>query len=73
MDRRIWFVRDYSPPLPPDQEHDLMKKSKVGQEFLELNKKSAYEMVHEIFENDALRAFYFIAVFGQGIPAGAHG
>ena len=66
MGRKIWFVRDYSPPIPPDEEHDLMTKSKVGREFLELNKKSAYEMVHELFENEALRAFYLFLFSVRG-------
>jgi phytoene dehydrogenase-like protein len=70
MGRKIWFSRDYSPPLPPDEEHELLKKSKVGREFLELNQKSAYEMVHEIFEDEALRAFYLFLFSVRGyLPA----
>ncbi|MCZ6877591.1 MAG: NAD(P)/FAD-dependent oxidoreductase [Acidobacteria bacterium] len=66
MGRKIWFVRDYSPPIHPDEEEELLKKSQVGREFLELNKKSAHEMVHELFENDALRAFYLFLFSVRG-------
>jgi len=66
MGKNIWFVRDYSPPIPPDEEADLLKKSKMGREFLELNKKSAYDMVHDIFETPALRAFYLFLFSVRG-------
>ena len=66
MGRNVWFVRDYSPPIPPDEEADLLKKSKMGREFLELNKKSAYDMVHDIFETPALRAFYLFLFSVRG-------
>lgn len=66
MGRKIWFVRDYSPPLPPDEEQELLKKSRMGREFLELNEKSAYEIVHETFEDEALRAFYLFLFSVRG-------
>jgi len=66
MGRNIWFVRDYSPPIPPDEEADLLKKTKMGREFLELNKNSAYDMVHELFETPALRAFYLFLFSVRG-------
>ena len=66
MGKNVWFVRDYSPPIPPDEEMDLLKKSKMGREFLELNKKSAYDMVHDLFETTALRAFYLFLFSVRG-------
>jgi phytoene dehydrogenase-like protein len=70
MGRRIWFVRDYSPPLPPDEETDLLRKSRMGREFLALHQKSAYEVVHELFEDVALRAFYLFLFSVRGyLPA----
>ncbi|MBI4454346.1 MAG: NAD(P)/FAD-dependent oxidoreductase [Acidobacteria bacterium] len=70
MGKKIWFVRDYSPPLSQDEETDLLKKSKMGREFLEINKKSAYEIVHELFEDQALRAFYLFLFSVRGyLPA----
>lgn len=64
--QNIWFPRDYSPPISPEEEGDLLKKSKMGREFLELNKRSAYDMVHEIFETPALRAFYLFLFSVRG-------
>ncbi|MBI4457101.1 MAG: NAD(P)/FAD-dependent oxidoreductase [Acidobacteria bacterium] len=70
MGRNIWFTKDYSPPLPADEELDLLKKSKMGQDYLAINEKSAYEVVHEMFENDALRAFYLFLFSVRGyLPA----
>ncbi|MDG6906360.1 MAG: NAD(P)/FAD-dependent oxidoreductase [Nitrososphaerota archaeon] len=63
MGRKVWFVRDYSPPIPPEEEQELLKKSKMGRAFLEINQNSAYDMVHQLFEDEQLRAFYLF-LFG---------
>jgi phytoene dehydrogenase-like protein len=70
MGRRIWFVRDYSPPLPVDEETELLGKSRMGREFLAIHRKSAHEVVHELFEDVALRAFYLFLFSVRGyLPA----
>ncbi|MCS7142854.1 MAG: NAD(P)/FAD-dependent oxidoreductase [Aigarchaeota archaeon] len=58
MGRKIWFVRDYSPPLPPDEEARLLEKSEMGREFLQINKRSAYDIVMDLFESVEMRTFY---------------
>ncbi len=70
MGRNIWFTKDYSPPLPPDEERELLQKSKMGREYLRIHAKSAYEVVHELFEDEALRAFYLFLFSVRGyLPA----
>ncbi|SRR5579884_437179 len=66
MARAIWFTKDYSPPLPPDEEQDLLRRSKMGREFLAINQRSAYEVVHELFEAIPLRAFYLFLFSVRG-------
>jgi phytoene dehydrogenase-like protein len=66
MGRRIWFVRDYAPPLPPDEEYDLLGRSTMGREFMRIHAKSAWEVVHELFEDQSLRAFYLFLFSVRG-------
>lgn len=70
MALRIQIARDYAPPLPPEEEAELLSKSEMGREFLAINSKSAYEVVHELFDDEALRAFYLFLFSVRGyLPA----
>jgi phytoene dehydrogenase-like protein len=70
MARKIQVVRDFSPPLPTDEERDLLSRSKMGREFLSLNERSAYDIVHELFEDEHVRAFYLFLFSVRGyLPA----
>lgn len=70
MALKIQLIREYSPPLPPDEERELLSQSAMGREFLSLNDRSAYEVVHDIFEDEALRAFYVYLFSVRGyLPA----
>jgi phytoene dehydrogenase-like protein len=66
MALNIQVAREYAPPLPADEEHDLLKKSKMGREFLSINSRSAYEIVHDLFEDPHLRAFYLFLFSVRG-------
>jgi phytoene dehydrogenase-like protein len=66
MGRKIWFVRDYAPPLPPDEEADLLSRSRMGREFLTIHAKSARRVVDELFEDPAVRAFYLFLFAVRG-------
>ncbi|MGH9299026.1 MAG: phytoene desaturase family protein, partial [Acidimicrobiales bacterium] len=70
MALRIQVAREYSPPLPPDEERALLEKSAMGRDFLALNERSAYEIVHDLFEDPHLRAFYLFLFSVRGyLPA----
>ncbi|MBI4291953.1 MAG: NAD(P)/FAD-dependent oxidoreductase [Betaproteobacteria bacterium] len=70
MARAIWATKDYAPPLPPEEEHALLSKSKMGREFLEMNRRSAYEVVFDLFDTTALKAFYLFLFSVRGyLPA----
>jgi phytoene dehydrogenase-like protein len=70
MALKIQIARDYAPPLPPDEERHLLSRSKVGREFLAINERSAYEVAHELFEDETLRAFYLYLFSVRGyLPA----
>jgi phytoene dehydrogenase-like protein len=70
MATKIQVVRDFSPPLTRDEEVELLKRSSMGREFLSLNDRSAHEIVHELFEDEHVRAFYLFLFSVRGyLPA----
>lgn len=66
----IQVAREYAPPIAPDEEEALLRRSKMGREFLALNKRSAYEMVFDLFKDPHVRAFYLFLFSVRGyLPA----
>ena len=66
MAKKIWFVRDYSPPLSPEEEESLLSKSETGKQFLEIMRRSAYSVIDEMFESTEMKALYLFLYSVRG-------
>ncbi len=56
----------FSAPMPPEQLHDLLGRSRLGRRYLELDGQSPLEVVRAAFENEALRSLILFNVSVRG-------
>lgn len=55
-----------APPLPPDEEMDLLRRSALGRRYLELAGQAATDLCLQDFENEHLRALLLFNVAVRG-------
>jgi phytoene dehydrogenase-like protein len=55
-----------APPLPPDEEQDLLRRSALGRRYLELTAQSAIDLCMNDFQNEHLRALLLFNVALRG-------
>lgn len=56
----------FAPPIPPDQQDDLLRKSRMGRRYLALEDRSPLELVTDAFEHEALRSLILFNVAVRG-------
>jgi phytoene dehydrogenase-like protein len=55
-----------APPLPPDEEDDLLSRSELGKRYQELSRQSATDLCLNLFESEPLRALLLFNVAVRG-------
>jgi phytoene dehydrogenase-like protein len=63
---RIITPLRFSPPIAPDEEEALLSQTALGKRYLELTRRSAYEIIMEAFESEPLRALMLFNVAVRG-------
>jgi phytoene dehydrogenase-like protein len=63
---RVIHPLRFAPPLAPDEEEALLSRSALGKRYLDLARRSAYELVMEAFESEPLRALILFNVAVRG-------
>ena len=70
MAEKIWFAKDYSPPMDQNEFDSRLGESELGREYLEINERSARDVIMDKFENPHLQAFYLFLFSVRGYHAG---
>lgn len=73
MAREIFFVEQYSPPLPFEEKRALLQKSRAGRRYLEWQPYSINEAVSRMFENDAVRGMFAFLSVVRGFEVDSRG
>lgn len=66
LTERIVTPLRFAPPLPPDEERDLLRRSRLGRRYLDLAARSALEIVLDDFRSEPLRALVAFNVAVRG-------
>ena len=66
ISNRILTPLRFAPPLPPDEEEELLRRSRLGRRFLELDACPALDLVREWFQAEPLRALIAFNVAVRG-------
>ncbi len=56
----------FAPPIPPDELHDLLGRSRLGRRYLELDEHSPLDVVRDAFESEPLRSLILFNVSVRG-------
>lgn len=56
----------FGPPLPPDEQEELLGRSALGRRYLELSRAAPLDLVSEAFEHEAVRALVLFNVSVRG-------
>lgn len=62
--RKIIFPEFYSPPLHEEERLTLLQKSRLGRDYLEIDRRSAKDLINELFESEVVKAY---ALFMQWV------
>lgn len=66
LTRRILAPLRFAPPLPGDEEAELLGRSRAGRRLLELSRRSALDLIREWFQAEPLRALVGFNVAVRG-------
>lgn len=64
--RAIEVPLRFAPPIPPDEQDDLLRQSRIGRRYLAVQDRSPLELVSAAFEHEALRSLVLFNVAVRG-------
>jgi phytoene dehydrogenase-like protein len=66
MTQRIFLKERYSEPLPAEERDELLGRSELGRQFLELTRRQPGEVVEELFEDERVKVLFLfkLSLFG---------
>jgi phytoene dehydrogenase-like protein len=66
MTRRVFLIERFAEPLPRDAREELLGRSAIGRDFLELTRRQPQDLVEELFENERVRVLFLfkLSLFG---------
>lgn len=56
----------FAPPLPPDEQEELLRRSALGRRYLDIQEAAPLDLVSENFEHEAVRALILFNVAVRG-------
>jgi len=67
MVERIYLPERFDEPLPADERRDLLEASELGREYLKWTTESAFDLVDEWYESEAMKTLllFKLSIFGE--------